>query len=136
MRIVNLLIGLSVGAYIAWKVVSPLPVPANPCLDSMECARPSPRPAPSVVPGPGLRIELYDPAMEPRRRYEDEAPHPAWISSAEIDALAAPGTDAPARRQGLGFTVTGLQTPGGQGLCLVPDHGPRRCVAFTAHHRE
>lgn len=141
MRIVSMIIGLAMGAYITLKVVAPLPASAHPCGDKTDCTGPSVPAASSDARRPGLRIALYDPAMAPQRQYETEAPHAAWVSSAESDSVVSgmierlrPGT--PASRQAAGFKVTGLGQPGAQGVCLVFDGGKRRCLAVIGTDQE
>ncbi len=132
MRVITKTIVVAVGAYIAWKLISPINASAFPCGDNTACAGPFIPVAAAEVLRPDLRIALYDPATGPPRRYENEAPHAAWISSAEsasVGETPRPGAAVP--RQTASVTVTGLGQPGARGFCLVMDGGKRRCVAFT-----
>ena len=132
MRILTKTIGVAGGAYITWKLISPLPVSAYPCGDNTACTGPSVPVAAAEVLRPDLRIALYDPATGPPRQYENEAPHATWISSADsasVGEMPRPGAAVP--RQTASVTVTGLGQPGARGFCLVMDGGKRRCVAFT-----
>ncbi|WP_298743573.1 hypothetical protein [uncultured Brevundimonas sp.] len=141
MRIVSILIGVAVGAYITWKAVSPLPESPTPCLDGTGCAGPPVRIASLEAHRPGLQIALYDPAMEPERLYATEEPHPAWTSSAEAEPAgrspgARFGSMSAGLRQAVDFKLAPLGRPGSHGLCLVPEDGKRRCVALIAAPQE
>lgn len=141
MRIMPVLIGVAVGVYVTWKVAAPLPASANSCLDSTDCGRPPVEVAASEAAPPGLRIALYDPALEPERRYDSHKPDAAWTSSAEAapvvpDIDGRLGSVAAGLRQAVDFKLAPLDRPGAHGLCLVPEYGKRRCVAFIAARQE
>jgi len=120
MRIASMMIGLAVGSYITWRTVVPLPE-ADPCGFDPNCAVPS-RPIPSSdLAREGLRIALYDPAVEP----ESDGAYATWRPPAE----PALGREA-VRADSSGFRVTRFGQAGAQGLCLALDGERRRCVAL------
>lgn len=140
MRTVSLVISMAVGAYVVWNLASASPDPAASCRDKTGCA--------DAIPGPppkdrrqGLRIEVYDPATEPRFHAQDPEAAPVWISSAEtpwiVDgggAGGAPSGAVPASPRNV--RVSGLGQAGASGVCLAVDGGMRRCLAFIRAHDE
>jgi hypothetical protein len=140
MRIASIIISMGAGAYVVWQLGNPVPVLVESCRDNTNCAAALPTAA-AEARLPGLRVELYDPAMEPRLRDAAAETGPVWISSAETPWIVAaggrggpppgPGPVAPAT-----FSLAGLGQPGASGICLVRDGGKRRCVAFIGAHDE
>lgn len=123
-----------------WKLGNPLPVLVDSCRDNTGCVRAIPV-ASSEARLPGLRVELYDPAMEPRLGDENPEAGPVWISSAEspwiVDARDGAGPPSgPVPATPVSFSVAGLGQPGASGICLVRDGGKRRCVAFIGAPHE
>lgn len=123
-----------------WKLGNPLPAPADSCRDNTDCAEAAPV-ASSEARLPGLRVELYDPAMEPPLRDENREAGPVWISPAEspwiVEARGGGGHPTGAIPvTPVTFRLTGLGQPGASGVCLVRDGGKRRCVAFIGAQDE
>lgn len=140
MRTASIVIIMGAGAYVVWKLGNPLPALADSCRDHTDCARAVPA-ASSEARLPGLRVELYDPAMEPLPRDGNPEAGPAWISSAEspwiVEARGGGGRPPGAVPvTPVTFRLAGLGQPGASGVCLVRDGGKRRCVAFIGAQDE
>ncbi len=144
MRISALVLGFSGGAYVMWKVASPLPDALPSCLAAADCAPPPAVTAPPMTPLPppplpqGLRVVLYDPALEPLSRMADARPHIlGWISSEDaggaegVTAVDGSEPAAPAR-----FRIVGLGQAGAQGACAVFDGRKLQCVAILKPQEE
>ncbi len=126
MRLLTLLIGFSIGAFLI-RAVAPAPVAIPSCQTGPGCGVDG-----TVAPAPGLRVVLYDPFAEPKPEQDNPAPHfPGW-SSAE-DAGIAERSERPARPRlssPTGLRLVGLGQPGAQGACAVLNGKRLRCLAL------
>lgn len=140
MRIVTIAIGFGVGAYVVWKLGDPSEVLLESCRGQTDCVAAAPV-AVSEARLPGLRVQVYDPAIEPRRRNENDDPGPVRISLAEtpwiLDGLGGDGSPpGPISASPFNVSLTGLGQPGAHGVCFALDGGKRRCVAFIPERDE
>lgn len=133
MRIMSIVISLGVGGYVLWKLGNPLPFLLNSCLDKVACEATASAAA-SDARRPGLRVELYDPALESRLGIKAENDVPFRISSSEylwiedgVDNGHRPPRGSLSRRANL--RLEGLGQPGAHGVCLIQEGGHRRCIA-------
>lgn len=139
MRIVSVFICFGIGAYSLLKLWSPLPVIAESCSGDTGCAGAIATASGEAGP-PGFRIEVYDPAIEPRFPDEAEGAGPVRIVSAEVPWIVDGGSPGvlppPPPVRSRSVTLTRLGQPGAHGVCLALNGGRRHCVGVIPAHDE
>ena len=130
MRILTLLIGFSAGAYLMLRLTTAMPVQPPVCPPDSVCAVQDSRAPP---PRQGLRVVVYDPALEPW------SPSEPTEESAHLEArlaenhLPVDGSRS-AERTGLitppKLAIVPLAEPDAQGLCAALNGRRLHCVAL------
>ncbi|WP_426051749.1 hypothetical protein [Brevundimonas sp. SL161] len=133
MRVSGLLLGFSVGVYLMWKVAVPAPDAPLSCSVAPDCAVAtggSPDATPAAQ--PGLRVVVYDPAIEPRDRAH-EGPHsPGWTSAEDTSLADRPVFPPAANVIPLPrFRIVGLDQANAHGACAVLGERKLGCLGLT-----
>lgn len=120
MRILILLLGFSAGAYLMLRLTMEMPVPPRACLADASCVVGELMATPSPAPRPGLRVEVYDPALEPWPSGEIHEPARLVTPLAEdVRPIALPRVE-----------IVPLGRPDAHGVCAAVNGKRLHCVAL------
>lgn len=131
MRIFPLVLGFSMGAFLMWKVMPPIPVMLSPCEAGRNCAVAGTVPL-AAAPRPGLRIVLYDPLIDPRPEIDTPYPPISEWSPTEPPPIrdASQRADSPIASDTPRLQILGLGQSGAHGACAAVNGKRLYCVAL------
>lgn len=130
MRIFPLVLGFSMGAFLMWKVMPPVPVTLSQCEAGWTCAVAGTVPS-ARTPRPALRIVLYDPLTDPRPEIDNPYPLTSEGSPTEPPPIldASRGADPPIPSDTPRLQIVGLGQSGAHGACAAFANRRLYCVA-------